>query len=150
MAGDSDRDEAFVRGFSAWLHAHRERIRLPLVERFGLTDVVVTFQMKSRVTLVATGYPDGLPGDATLRVDEREFPFLEVEVLDAPQSDGAYEICTLDYAPAGTRVVVTGGYLAGKAGALVVAATVNGVEEHRVQLDDGPVVTVPGTRLSRA
>ncbi|MFT7621930.1 MAG: hypothetical protein ACI9WU_001095 [Myxococcota bacterium] len=146
LAGGGPRDEAFVRAFSAWIHTHRRRIRLPLADGFALEDVVVTFQMKQRVTLMVTGYPRGLPGDATLRVDEREFPFVQVHTHPQDQPD-PYEICTLDYSLAGRRVAVGGGPHDGCAGAIVAAATVNGREEHRIRLDGGSVVTVSGEHV---
>ncbi len=146
LAGDGPRDALFVRAFTAWLHEHASRLRLVVVEELKLRDVVVTFKMKDRVRLIITGYPTDLPGDVTVTVDEREFPFVEVTVAAGPCAD-PYEICTLDYAPAGRGVRVTSGAHEGAQGALVVAATIGGRQENRVRLASGEIVTLSGDVL---
>ena len=149
LAGNSEaRDELFVRAFTRWLGERSAHLRLPVVERLGLGDVVITFKMKERVRLIVTGYPpDGLPGEVTLTVDERDFPFVQVCVSAEPRPD-PYEICTLDYGPAGRRVRIETGSRAGAHGILVVAATIGDRQENRVQLEDGTILTLPGEVLS--
>lgn len=147
LAGDGPRDEAFVRAFSAWVHERVRYLRLPMLERFELEDVVVTFQMKQQVKLIVTGYPAGAPGEVTISVPERELPFVEVAIRAEPCSD-PYEICTLDYAPAGRKVRITGGELSGGTGELVVAATIGDRQENRVRLEDGRVITLSGDDLA--
>jgi hypothetical protein len=144
-AGDGGpRDRHFVRDFSRWLHDQAPRLRLALVERLGLQDVVLTFQMRERVRLVVTGYlPDGLPGAVTIHVDERDFPRVDVVIADV-DAGSPYEVCTLDYALAGRPVAVVGGRHAGSRGTVLVAATVGDVQENRIRLASGEVVTVDG------
>jgi len=144
-AGDGPRDQSFVRGFSAWLLAHAPRISFPIVERLGLTDVVVTFKMRDRVRLIVTGYPpEPFPGEVTLAVDEADFPGLELELLDVAR-ELAYEFCTMDYGLSGRPMTITDGPHAGATGRLVVSATIGAREEHRVVLDSGETLTVgPG------
>jgi hypothetical protein len=117
FAGDDDvRDEAFVRAFSAWMHDKTALLRLDLVEALRLRDVVVTFKMKGRVRLIATGSPpDDLPGEVTVVVDERQFPYVRALVHPEPVAH-PYEICTMDYSLGGRRVRVTAGELEGRTG----------------------------------
>lgn len=150
LASDGPRDELFVRSLGAWLGEHAAHLRLPLVERLELRDVVITFKMKQHVRLIITGYPpDPLPGEVTVAIDERDFPFVELAVTDRAHPD-PYEICTLDYSLAGRRVHVVTGQHAGRAGDLLVAATVGGRQENRVRLDSGQVVTLGGDHLELA
>lgn len=95
-------DRNFVRELCAWLNEHGDRLRLGLVTRLGLSDVVVTLHVRDRVRLVVTGTLDGAPGEVTVGVDERDFPFVEVDLsshLEAP-----YTFCTLDFGPRGRSV----------------------------------------------
>lgn len=105
--GRDGRDRDFVRELAAWLHEHGDRLSLPLVARLGLIDVVLTLHMKARVHMVVTGTLTGAPGDVTVRVDERDFPFVEVDVLTAPLGE-PYTFCTLDFGPRGQAVRLTG------------------------------------------
>lgn len=146
LAQDGPRDEAFVRGFSAWLHQRAAFITVEVVEALNLEHVVLTFKMKRTVRMIATGYPRGLVGEVTVTVDESDFPFVNLLVSDKTQTT-PYEICTLDYAPAGRPVSVTAGQHAGQQGVLVVAATVNGEEQNRVRLGSGEVVSLAGDAL---
>lgn len=106
LAAGGERDRAFVRRLGAWMDAVGPRVSLPFVERLGLTDVVVTLQMKRSVQLVVTGWLGDPPADATLRVDERDFPFVAVELLAEPRPDG-YAFCTLDFGPRGRPARLT-------------------------------------------
>lgn len=147
LAGEGPRDEAFVRAFTRWLADHADVLALPLVERLGLRDVVLTFKMQRTVRLLITGTPpDDLPGDVTITVGERDFPAVDVSLLETPRAD-PYELCTLDYSLAGRRVRITAGPQESAMGRLVVAATVGAREEHRVQLDDGEIATFSGLVL---
>jgi hypothetical protein len=95
-------DGAFTRTLAAALDAHRDRIRLPTVERLGLGDVVVTFRMDRIMALVVTGtLPEG-PGEVTLRFAERDFPEIAVE-LGGPSTGEAYLFATLDHGWRGRR-----------------------------------------------
>ncbi len=142
--GGLDRDEAFVRAFSQWMAEKAPYLSLSVVDRLGLQDVVVTFQMKRRVKLIVTGYPpEELPGEVTLGVDELDFPRVEVVLSEAPRRS-PYEICTLDYGPAGRAVRITSGAHQGSEGRVVVAATVGARQELRIALDSGEVVTIDG------
>lgn len=151
LAGErGERDQLFVRSFSRWLSDRATYLRLSIVERLGLVDVVVTFQMKGRVRMVITGYPpDELPGEVTVAVDERDFPFVVVRIAEEP-SASPYEICTMDYGPAGRRIRVQSGPRAGQEGVLVVAATIGARQENRVTLDSGETVTLSGEVLTFA
>jgi hypothetical protein len=143
----SSRDELFVRRFSQWLHENSRQFRLDLIEQMALTDVVVTFQMKGRVTLIVTGYlPGSLPGEVTVKVDERDFVDVNVSCFEGEQPD-PYEICTLDYGPAGAAVEVISGPLNGQCGVLLVAATVGAQQQNRIQLESGEIVTLDGEVL---
>ena len=52
LEGDrGTRDRAFVRGLCRWFARYGRHVRLDVVERLGLADVVVTFQMKDNVKL---------------------------------------------------------------------------------------------------
>ena len=145
MAGP--RDEAFVRALSTWLYERTGHLRLSIVERLGLRDVVVTFKMRDHVRLLITGYPpEDHPGEVTVAVDERDFPFVQILVQKEPCPD-PYEFCTLDYSWEGRRVCVTSGEYAGRKGTVVVAATVGRRQENRVRLDAGGVVTLQGEVL---
>ena len=148
MAGaDGERDEAFVRKLAQWLHERARHVRLEVAEALRLRDVVLTLQMRRHVRLVVTGYPpDDLPGQVTLSIDEGDFPHVTLLVSGEPWPD-PYEMCTLDYAPAGRPVEVTSGPLSGTRGELVVAATVGGAQQNRVRLPDGDVVTLDGAAL---
>ena len=144
----SARDAAFVRRFSAWMHRHTDRLRLEPVEALQLEDVVVTFQMKSHVSLVVTGYlPGRLPGEVTVSIKESEFPFVNVELQPEP-SGAPYEMCTMDYALAGTSVEIVEGAYAGQTASLIVAATFGERQTVRLSLKSGVLVTVPASHLA--
>ena len=140
LAGDGPLDEAFVRALGAWLHGKASHLTIPLVDRLGLRDVVVTFKMQRKVRLLITGYPDNdLPGEVTVAVDERDFPELILTVLDDPRAD-PYEFATLDYSVADRAVRITGGPHDGSLGKLLMSATIGIREEHRIELTDGRIV----------
>ena len=140
-AGHGARDEAFVRGFAAWFAERADRLSFQVIERLGLQDVVVTFKMKDSVRLIITGYPpEELPGEVTVTIDERDFPFVEV-ALSSTCRPHPYEFCTLDYIHAGRTVSIAGGPYDGQQGRVVVSATIAGREEHRVDIH-GHVVTL--------
>lgn len=142
LAADGPRDAAFVRAFAQWLAERAPTLRLSLVERLQLSDVVVTFKMKQSVRLIITGYPpDELPGEVTVTVDEQDFPFVR---LTSSEEGAGYDFCTLDYSLTGRRVRHGA---SGREGRLVVAATVGTRQENRVRLDSGEVVTLSGDAL---
>jgi len=141
------RDAAFVRRFSQWMHEHSGVLRLEPIAVLGLEDVVVTFQMKRRVSLVITGYvPRDQPGSVTVVIGEDEFPFVNV-ILGDEQLEDPYEICTMDYSFADRPVRIRQGHHADRQGRIVVAATVGLRQTTRVRLDTGEVVTVEAAAL---
>jgi hypothetical protein len=141
------RDRAFVRGLCRWLAERGSYVQLDVVERLGLNDVVVTFQMKDDVKLIVTGtMPNQMPGEVTLGIAERDFPRVQVSIRDMPVEQ-PYEYCTLDYALSGQRVTVTQGEHSGRNGTIIVAATVGERQENRVRLDSGHIVTCRGSSL---
>ena len=69
------RGRDFVRRVCAWLHDRAARLEIRFIEELALEEVVVTFAMRDKVSLVVTGYsPNGLPGAVTVKVEEDEFP----------------------------------------------------------------------------
>ena len=148
--GEGKPDPAFVRAFARWLHEKAAHFALEPIERLGLHGVVVTFYVKQRLKMVVTGYmPDQLPGEVTLRIDEDEFADVVVFVTTATRPD-PYDVCTMDYTLAGTRVRVTRGPQAGRAGTLVVAATIGERQENLIALDgDKGEVEIDGHYLER-
>ena len=144
---DERLNEDFVRSFSQWLHRASGRLRVSVVEKFNLMDVVLTFHMRDRVKLMVTGRPaDGTPGDATVTVDECDFPEVIVTISEEVHAN-PYEICTLDYSFSGRTVVVQEGPYVDQVGTLIVVATVGGVQQNRVQFSSGQVVTLDGSCL---
>jgi hypothetical protein len=157
-AQDGPRDAAFVGRFCAWLHAHASGLRLAIVTQLGLADVVLTFRMQDHVALVITGTLPDAPGEVTVHIHERDFPFVELLVgrngRATPDWGAPYEICTLDYAVTGRPLVVTrtedtarGVIPAGTRGEAVVAATVSGRREIRARLrgHEHPVTLAEGS-----
>ncbi len=142
-AGAGPRDEAFVRAFAAWLTTRGALLELPVVERLGLTDVVVTFVMKRRVRLLITGAAPDHPGEVTLAIDEGDFPFTPVIERDTVRS-APYTFCTLDHSLAGRPVNTPRG-----PGRLVVSATIDGRVEHRVLVGDH-TLTMPAADVELA
>ena len=141
MAADGPRNEAFVGRFSRWFHDRAPHLTLEPVETLGLVDVVLTFRMKGRVTLVATGRRPDLPGEVTVHFAEQDLPFVNLTVHRAPRDRDIYEVCTLDHGVEGrafelTRSVTTSGrtYPAGTRGETIVAATIGGRREVRADL----------------
>lgn len=119
-AGRERLDQEFTRDLARELHAHADRLELPIIEGLGLTDVLVSFSMDREMRLVVTGYLPAHPGAVTVRWDEREFPEVPVALLATPR-DEPYLFATLDFSvrgrgarlrsasgawPAGTRVTV--------------------------------------------
>ena len=134
------RGRAFVREVCQWLHARGTHLQLQLVESLKLRDVVVTFKMRNRVSLVITGYPEhGLPGEVTVTATEGEFPRLLVRYSESP-SVAPYDFCTMDYSREGTAVVVD---VEGqkRSGTLVVVSTIGTAQNCRVRLDNGRHIT---------
>jgi hypothetical protein len=118
-----------------------------MIEKMGLRDVVLTFQMKEEVKLVITGNSKwDFPGEIAVTVREREFPFVEIELTEQPQVT-PYEVCTLDYEFSGRTVSITTGPHAGEHGTLVVAATIGDCQQNRIRLESGQVITMDGDDL---
>ena len=139
--GDRGRD--FVREFSAWFQSKAAWITLEPVERLGLKDVAVTLSMRERVTLVAVGYADNVPGEVSIRVDERDFPMVWLR-LERDERPAPYSFCTLDYLPRGHCVRLTrevAGRAVGTALEVIVHTT---VEERRYyRVNPGAPFNVP-------
>jgi hypothetical protein len=141
------RDEDFVRRFSMWMHDTVAFLRLHPVENLDLIDVVLTFEMKQNVRLIITGrMADGSPGEVTVKVLERDFPHVMVDLVSEAHPL-PYDVCTLDYSYADRRVRITGGERAGQEGNVVVVATVGTLQQNRLRLDTGDVITVDGSLL---
>jgi hypothetical protein len=136
------RDRAFVRRISGWLQERAQRIELDVVSHLGLQGVVLTFAMKERVGLVVTGLPPGdLPGEVTLTLAESDFPHVGLRVHASAVAD-PYEVCTMDYAFAGTRVRVLAGRRSGDEGSMIVASTIGLAQSCRVRMDSGEVIAL--------
>ena len=91
------RDEDFVRRFSMWMHDSVAFLRIHQVQQLELIDVVLTFEMKESVRLIITGrMGDSSPGEVTLKVLERDFPHVMVDVVSEAHPL-PYDVCTLDY-----------------------------------------------------
>lgn len=151
-AGGEERGRDFVRRVAAWMDAIGPRVSLPFVERLGLVDVVATLHMKQRVHLVVTGALGSPPAEVTVRIDERDFPFVAVAVLAAPR-DAPYTFCTLDFGPRGRRARLVGGGEDGVAEPPGTEGRCQVVSTHgdrlfvRVELPDGRVVLWPAERV---
>jgi len=141
------RDEDFVRRFSMWMHDSVAFLRIHQVQQLELIDVVLTFEMKESVRLIITGrMGDSSPGEVTLKVLERDFPHVMVDVVSEAHPL-PYDVCTLDYSYVGRRVRITGGERTGQEGELVVVATVGALQQNRLRLDTNDVITVDNSLL---
>lgn len=144
-------DESFIRHLAAELHAHADRIELPLVEARDVCDVLVNFAMDRRVKLVVTAALRDAPGELTLRWHERDFTEVPVRLLKEPRAE-PYTFATVDYMHRGAEgelVESVSGLPAGTKVSVRALATVGDRTEWRVQTL-GMEVCVPyeGLRLA--
>ncbi len=135
------RGEDFIRRVCAWLQERAHYLSFEVVETLGLQDVVVTFKMKEKVSLIITGYPPGtLPGAVTLSVAEGDFPAVNLSVHDVVRSQ-PYELCTMDYCQAGQMVTWQADDGSMHRGELMVISTIGTTQNCRIRLGTGKVVT---------
>ena len=142
-SGRMDRGRDFARELARQLHEQRGHLSLPLVDRLGLTDVVVTLDLGRVVRLVLTGWIDEGRGELTLRYEERDFVAIDVRLHRARQGV-AYTWCTLDRSEAGAQLVVESDDAPlprGTVVTLVVRSTIGEVEQVRARAG-GRVVTM--------
>jgi hypothetical protein len=128
-------DEYFARDLAMALHAQTAHIRIPAVDAMGLLDVVATFSLDGRVTLIVTGNMPDLPGDVTIRWKERHFPHVPVVLSAAPDEEGSYAFATLDYSVKdreGLLLAASGPLPAGQRAIVRALATVGGETTLRV------------------
>ena len=141
------RGQDFVRRVCLWLHERSHHLEFEVVEALRLQDVVVTFKMKEKVSLIITGYPpEGLPGAVTLSIAEGEFPHVAVRVHESPSSN-RLELCTMDYSFAGRRVAVMDASKGERKGEVVVVSTIGEKQNCRVRLDNGDLVNASYEQL---
>ena len=134
------RGRDFVRRVCLWLHERSSYLEFEVVEAMSLQDVVVTFKMKDKVSLIITGYPpENLPGAVTLSIPESEFPHVAVRVHESPNSN-RLELCTMDYSFAGRRVAVMDASKGVQKGEVVLVSTIGETQTCRVRLDNGDLV----------
>ncbi|MBR58489.1 MAG: hypothetical protein CMH54_10770 [Myxococcales bacterium] len=145
LAGDGPRDRSLVIRAARWWMERRAHIRLALLDRFPLQDVVVTFRIDESVKLVVTGvFPDA-PGDVTIHFADSEFPSLDLlitrESLPSPLS-----IAILDYGVRGREFVLLmpwEGFERGDVGRAICLTMVDDVLMLRGQLDGGRRIQIP-------
>lgn len=128
-------DEDFARDLAHELHAHAQRLELPVVERLGLVDVVVTFYMDRRMRLVVTGWLPDVPGEVSIRWDEDDFPQVPVALLDERRTS-PYAFATLDFGyrgRIGTLKRPAANLPTGLEVRVRALATIGGQEEFRVR-----------------
>lgn len=134
-AGRERFDQDFARDLARELHAHADRLELPIIEGLGLTDVLVSFSMDREMRLVVTGYLPAHPGSVTVRWDEREFPDVPVALLATPR-DEPYLFATLDFSVRGRAArlkTANGPWPAGTLVSVRALATVGDRTEYRVE-----------------
>ncbi|MEZ4269274.1 MAG: hypothetical protein R3F39_23195 [Myxococcota bacterium] len=134
-AGRERFDQEFARDLARELHAHADRLELPIIEGLGLTDVLVSFSMDREMRLVVTGYLPAHPGSVTVRWDEREFPSVPIALLAEPR-DEPYLFATLDFSVRGRGARLkapSGAWPAGTHVHVRALATVGDRTEYRVE-----------------
>ncbi len=80
---------------SAALSSRAPFVSLPLVERLGIEDVVVTLQMDGRLKLVVTGTLPDSPAEITAIVRDRDLTDVYLDMADVAH-DAPYTFATLD------------------------------------------------------
>jgi hypothetical protein len=134
-AGRERLDRDFARDLARELHAHADRLELPIIEGLGLVDVLVSFSMDKEMKLVVTGYLPAHPGSVTVRWDEREFPDVPVALLEEPREE-PYLFATLDFSVrgrGGRLKTASGAWATGTRVSLRALATVGDRTEYRVE-----------------
>ena len=142
-------DRQFARQLAVALAAESDKLTLEPVERLKLADVVVTFSLADRLSVVITGRLPDVPGELTLRWQEADLALVGAELR--PRESGAqpYLVCSLDFGFAGQHGVLqasAGGIPAGQVVRIRARATVGQREEWRVQ-GLGLSASVPTTDL---
>ncbi len=145
LAADGPRDRSLVIRAARWWMERRGHIRLALLDRFPLQDVVVTFRIDETVKLVVTGvFPDA-PGDVTIHFAHPEFPSLDLlitrAVVDSPLS-----ISILDYGVRGREFVLLmpwEGFERGDVGRAICLTMVDDLLMLRGQFEGGRRIQIP-------
>ncbi|MCO4760341.1 MAG: hypothetical protein KC502_02480 [Myxococcales bacterium] len=136
-------DRSFARQLAIALSAEAERLVITPIERLALRDVVVTFSLGDRLSVVVTGQLPDVPGDLTLRWQEQDLPQIAASFSEHPREP--YLVCSLDFGPAGRHGILRAGAGHIPAGQVVrvrARATVGGRHEWRVQ-GLGQTATIP-------
>mgnify|MGYP006928160571 FL=1 len=129
-------DRSFARQLATALAAECETLTLAPVERLDLRDVVVTFSLAERLSVVVTGRLPDVPGELTLRWREADLIDVGAELRPRKSGTPPYLVCSLDFGPAGQHgVLLTSaeGLPAGQVVRIRARATVGQREEWRVQ-----------------
>jgi hypothetical protein len=128
-------DEAYARRLAMLLHDKGTQIRLPLVERLGLQNVVVTVHMDSQIKVIVTGTLSDAPGEITMTWQQEDWISVPVMLLATPVSD-PYLFATLDFSDRGQLRRLNkpaGPFSAGQEVTVRALATVGDKLEMRVQ-----------------
>ena len=129
-------DRSFARQLATALAAECETLTLEPVERLHLADVVVTFSLADRLSVVITGRLPNVPGELTLRWQETDLVDVGAELRPRKSGTPPYLVCSLDFGPAGQHGVLlasAGGLPTGQVVRIRARATVGQREEWRVQ-----------------
>lgn len=136
-SGTDALDEHFARDLARRLHSAADRLSLPVVESFGMEDVVATFYMDRKIRLVVTGNLIDCGGSVQLGWDEHDFPRVPITLHPEPRESG-YTFATLDFSVRGRegRLLENAGKLpAGWTVTVRALATIGDVEEYRIRAD---------------
>jgi hypothetical protein len=106
LAGDrAVLDEGFAREVAGRLVSASSHLTLDAVARFGLEDVVVTFQMDRVMRLVVTGNHPETGAEVTLRWRDRDFDAVQL-VVSREAVAQPYTFATLDFSVRGRQAVL--------------------------------------------
>ena len=139
-------DRSFARQLARALAAESASLVVAPIVALGLDDVVLTFSLGDRLSVVVTGHLPGVPGEMTLRWSETDLLHVAADLSGARAEGRApYLVCSLDFGPAGQHGLLqsrAGGIPAGQVVRVRARATVGQREEWRVQ-GLGLAATVP-------
>ena len=130
-------DRQFARQLASALAAESAGLVIAPIEALGVEDVVLTFSLGDRVSVVVTGRLPDTPGDLTLRWSETDLAQVEATVGGIrAEGRSPYLVCSLDFGPAGQHGVLrqsAGDIPAGQVVRIRARATVGRREEWRIQ-----------------
>ncbi len=144
-AGFERFDEHFARRLAATLHARAGHIRFPAVDRFELSDVVVTLYMDRKLRLVVTGHHDETLAEVTLRWADRDFDSVGMRLSRTPEPS-PYTFATLDFSVRDRRATMretVGAATTGTEVALRCLATIGDDVHYRVQCGGQEIAVQP-------